>query len=205
LHCFRYVFFAQPFSAVFAVFVTLRFGYSFRYATLHDLNSAALTPQRIIKPKQECRFHSLHSTTLRFLARTSLIRFTPFHFAHFSSTLAQPHKKTPLQRQKHTPALRFQRRQPQPPLRCTPLWLSASATLTPLADGSQASPSVSRQSTPLRSAALPSAFGRLKAALPALFSLRPHTAPDHPPLKNNVLRNIITAYRLIFLKITAVE
>jgi len=28
-----------------------------------------------------------------------------------------------------------------------------------------------------------SPFGRLKAALPALFPLLPHTAPDHPPLK----------------------
>jgi hypothetical protein len=30
-----------------------------------------------------------------------------------------------------------------------------------------------------------SPFGRLKAALPALFPLRPHTAPDHPPLKKS--------------------
>jgi hypothetical protein len=29
---------------------------------------------------------------------------------------------------------------------------------------------------------LPAPF-RLKAVLPALFWLRPHTAPDHPPLK----------------------
>ena len=40
-----------------------------------------------------------------------------------------------------------------------------------------------KKSTPLRSAASSLAFGRLKAALPALFPLRPLTAPDHPPLK----------------------
>lgn len=42
-----------------------------------------------------------------------------------------------------------------------------------------------KKSTPLRSAAFSLAFGRLKAALPALFPLRPHTAPDHPPLKKS--------------------
>jgi len=50
----------------------------------------------------------------------------------------------------------------------------------------RASPSgFAKKSTPLRSAAFSLAFGRLKAALPALFPLRPLTAPDHPPLKKS--------------------
>jgi len=52
---------------------------------------------------------------------------------------------------------------PLPSLRCG---LPAACALAPLADGSRLSL-------------------RLKAALPALFPLRPLTAPDHPPLKKS--------------------
>ena len=120
----------------------------------------------LLLPKQEQAF-------IRFIAFRT---YTPF--CSFSPALAQPQAPT---RQKTTPALRFQRRQPTPSLRYAAFRLPLSATLAPLATA-RASPSIKRANTPLRYAIRPPAFGRLRAALPALFLFRPRTAPDHPPL-----------------------
>lgn len=134
----------------------------FRYAALRSI-----TPQNILYPKQECRhsFRKLHS-----------INSIPF--AHSVATLAQPAKKTTLHsKNSASPAVNGSRPQPSFRYRYIPGYLLPppslhSQRLAPL-------PTASKKITPLRSANFLLASGRLKAALPALFSLRalpPHSA-----------------------------
>jgi len=93
---FRFVFFAQPFSAVVVVFASF-------------VSQSAHTTTNYIKPKQEQSFISLKASC------TSTL-FAPF-FLH----LPCPQKNyTP--RQKTTPALRLQRRLSAPSFRFAPLW-----------------------------------------------------------------------------------
>ena len=81
----------------------------------------ALTPPRIDYTQTRA---VIHFATLRSVPT--------LHYAHSFLHLPNP--------QKTTPALCFQRRQPTPSLRYASFRLSLSATLAPLADGSQASP-----------------------------------------------------------------
>lgn len=184
---FRYVFFAHPFQRS----LPCSF-WSFL---------PPLTPQNnCLIPKQECRRSFVH-----FIPQATFIHsFT-------SSHLPKPTKKfTTLQ--KYAPALRFQRSRPQPSLqialsflnRFFPLVLSASATLSPLADGSRLSLRQAEKAlhcvTPLFH--LPSVGSRLFYLL--CFSLCPRTAPDHPPLFNSGTIFFNNPIGLIFLYIAVV-
>lgn len=105
-------------------------------------------------------------------------------FRSIHSCTCPAHKKNYTSQQKHTPALRFQRRLSAPSFRFAPF--RAISVSHPRSTRWRLAPltTASKQSTPLRFATLLLAFVRLKAALPALFfPHRPHTAPDHPPLK----------------------
>ena len=107
------------------------------------------------------------------------ILYTPLHVIAHSGTCLSLHK---LRLQKTAPALPH-----AAAFRCPHFvagFLLPAPSLHSLT--ARASPfGFAKKSTPLRSAAFSLAFGRLKAALPALFPLRPHTAPDHPPLKKS--------------------
>lgn len=120
--------------------------------------------------------------------------FVPQHISLHSFL----HLPTP---QKTTPTLRLQRRLSAPSLQIVhsflthffPFVLSLPATIVQLAIGSRLLlRQASEQSTSLRSTTLLLASVRFKAALPALFLLRPRQAPDHhPPKKLN--NSFITA------------
>ncbi len=132
-----------------------------------------LTPQNILYPKQECRrsFRKLHSTS-------------SISFAHSVATLAQPTKKTTLHsKNSASPAVNGSRPQPSFRYRYIPGYLLPppslhSQRLAPL-------PTSSKKITPLRSANFLLASGRLRAALPTLFSASPTHSPRPPTPKDS--------------------
>jgi hypothetical protein len=115
----------------------------------------------------------------------SIISFHKFHFILSACRhLPCPAQKNSTAQQKNAPALRVPRRQPQPSFRFATL--RAIQRLPPSLHSQSARASPLRRQKNHSAIAplifLPAPF-RLKAALPALFWLRPRTTPDHPPLK----------------------
>lgn len=102
-------------------------------------------------------------------------------------------------RQKHTPALRFQRRLSVPSFRFAPL--RAISASHPRSTRYRLAPltAASKESTSLRSAAFPLAFVRLKAALPARFSASPSHSPRPPTPKESGIAVIQQPCRAGFL------
>lgn len=155
LHCFVSLF--PTLSAVFAVFVP----YICYVPTLHFIHSYR---KGIVYPKsQACVFRSLNrSASYAFSLSTS----TPL-----------PNTQSYTSRQKSAPALPLRGR------RSAHFVLSLSATLTPLADGSRLSTTQAKNYFAIAPPVFTASF-RLRAVLSVrLIPLRPHTAPDHPPLK----------------------
>ena len=161
--------------------------------SLYFVPQSARTTTTFIKPKQEQSFHRS--------LRSCLTSFT-HSFLH----LPCPQKNYTAQ-QKHTPALRFQRRLSEPSLQIAHSFLislfsfrlSLPATFVPLAIGSRLS---------LRQAGKALHFVSLLSHLPSFgsgllyllgFPLRPRTAPDHPPLKKEEAQLYYSPIRLIFL------
>jgi len=116
---------------------------------------------------------------------TSQTTFHKFHFVcSFSRhTCPYPQKNYTTQQKLRQPC-----RKRQPSAALIPLslhsGLPAAAALSPLATA-RASPSISRPNTPFHSAVCPPAFGRLRAALPALFSASPTHSPRPPTPKGS--------------------
>ena len=150
--------------------------------------------------------HVLYKTRARAVI-PSLITFVP-HFIHsFIPALALPAKKNYTAQQKHTPALRFQRRLSEPSLQIAHSFLislffvqaipashlrSTRYRLAPLT-------TASRESTSLRFAAFPLAFVRLRAALPARFSSSPSHSPRPPTPEKRGSAVILQPYQADFL------
>ena len=145
--------------------------------SLYFVPQSARTTTTFIKPKQEQSFHRS--------LRSCLTSFT-LSFLHLPCP-----QKNYTARQKHTPALRFQRRLSEPSLQIAHSFLislfsvlaipashlrSTRYRLAPLT-------TASRESTSLRFAAFPLAFVRLRAALPARFSASPSHSPRPPTPK----------------------
>ena len=118
-------------------------------------------------------FRHSHRTATARKSSPSIVRSVTLHFLIPSSPCLFQHTlqtKTP-------PAL------PRCGWRPAHSVLSLSTTLAPLADGSRLSTTQAKNYFAIAPPVFTASF-RLRAVLPVrLIPLRPHTAPDHPPLK----------------------